>query len=275
MPYTKGFGESFKNIYSKHGIQVHFKGGRTIMDLLDALKDKDTITQKSGVIYRLKCDRVVCDEYIEESTRTSGERLKEQLKASFSIYEHSNTTGHHTSLNSFSIVGRESQNLMRTIKEAIFIRVTNPFLNRNLENTNCHIFWIGFCSTPQNSSSNGTMISEHLFFTVSNPHWGWAMAHVFWLNLAWSSSRCPADNHGQVPFKMDKGWRRHTSHIWSCGIDLLTHLAWCFFLWLLLIKGVPWLMRRSQLNLTWYKSTSRCSVDSHEQVTQRLGRRHK
>ena len=46
-----------------------------------APKDKDLITQKSGVIYRYKCDRVECDdEYIGESARTFGERFKEHLK---------------------------------------------------------------------------------------------------------------------------------------------------------------------------------------------------
>ena len=32
----------------------------------------------------------------------------------------------------FSIVGREDQNLIRAIKEAIYIRVKNPSLNRNI-----------------------------------------------------------------------------------------------------------------------------------------------
>ena len=32
-------------------------------------------------------------------------------------------------LKNFSIVGREDQNLMRLIKEAIYIRVNNPSLN--------------------------------------------------------------------------------------------------------------------------------------------------
>ena len=39
-----------KNICKKHGIQVSFKGGRTIKDLLAAPKDKDHITKKSGII---------------------------------------------------------------------------------------------------------------------------------------------------------------------------------------------------------------------------------
>ena len=36
------------------------------------------------------------------------------------------------SYHDFSIVGREDQNLMRLIKEAIYIRVNNPSLNKNI-----------------------------------------------------------------------------------------------------------------------------------------------
>ena len=51
--------------------------------------DKDTIIQKSGVIYRYNSARVECDEeYIAESTRTFGERIKEHFKASSPIYDH-------------------------------------------------------------------------------------------------------------------------------------------------------------------------------------------
>ena len=117
--------ESIKNICKKHGIQVYFKGGRTIKDLLLAPKDKDHITKKSGIIYRYKCDRVECnEEYIGESARTFGERFKEHLKAPSPIYDHCITKGHTTSLENFSIVGREDQNLMRLIKEPIYIRST-------------------------------------------------------------------------------------------------------------------------------------------------------
>ena len=86
--------------------------------------------KKSGVIYRYKCDRVECDEeYIGESSRTFGERFKENQKAPCPIYDHFNITGYKISLDNFSIVGREDQNLMSTIKEALYIRVNNPSLN--------------------------------------------------------------------------------------------------------------------------------------------------
>ena len=133
LPYVKGLSESIKNVGKKHGIQIYFRGGNTIKSLLMTPKDKDHITKKSGIIYRFKCKRVDCeDEYIGESSRTFGERYKEQLKAPSQIYDHHTTTGHETSLENFSIVGREDQNLTRAIKEAIYIRVNNPSLNKNI-----------------------------------------------------------------------------------------------------------------------------------------------
>ena len=48
------------------------------------------------------------------------------------IYDHQNIIGHNITIENFSIVGREDQNLIRAIKEAIYIRVNNPSLNRNI-----------------------------------------------------------------------------------------------------------------------------------------------
>ena len=50
----------------------------------------------------------------------------------FAIFDHFNITGHNTTLDNFSIVVREDQNLMRLIKESIYIRVNNPSLNKNV-----------------------------------------------------------------------------------------------------------------------------------------------
>ena len=98
-----------------------------------APKDKDPIQKKSGVIYRYKWDRVEYDEeYIGESSRAFQGRFREYLKAPSLIYDHYNITGHNVTTDNFSIVGREDQNLMRTIKEALYIRVNNPSLNKNI-----------------------------------------------------------------------------------------------------------------------------------------------
>ena len=132
------------------GIQPYFKGGKTIKIFLLAPKDKDTITQKSGVFYRYKCDMLDCgDEYIGESIRTFGERLKEHFRAPSLIYDHANITCHHISVDSFSIVGRESHNLTRTIKEAMYTRVNDPSLNRNMRKLQLFNIWDGvLLNTP-------------------------------------------------------------------------------------------------------------------------------
>ena len=133
VPYHQGLSESFKRTCKKYGIQVYCKGGHTIKNFLMAPKDIDHILNKSGVIYRYKCHRVECDEeYTGESARTFAERFKEHLKPPSPIYDHSSISGHYVTIDNFSIVEREDQNLKRAIKEALYIRRNNPSLNKNI-----------------------------------------------------------------------------------------------------------------------------------------------
>ena len=46
VPYYQGLSESIKRTCKKYGVQVHFKGGLTIKNLLMAPKDKDHILKK-------------------------------------------------------------------------------------------------------------------------------------------------------------------------------------------------------------------------------------
>ena len=151
VPYYSGLSESIKNIGRKFGVQVYFKGGTTIKNLLMTPKDKDPIQKQSAVIYRYQCDRVDCDkEYIGESSRTFGERFKEHLKPPSPIYDQSNITGLNVTINNFNIVGREDLNQMRTIKEPLYIRVNDYPSIEMWVNTICHMFGMRFCLTPQN-----------------------------------------------------------------------------------------------------------------------------
>ena len=70
--------------------------------------------------------------YSGESLRTFGKGLEEPIRAPSPIYDHASITGYHTSLDNFTIVGRESHNLAGTIKETIYIRFNDPSLNRNI-----------------------------------------------------------------------------------------------------------------------------------------------
>ena len=137
VPYYSGLSDSIKNIGKKFGVQVYCKGGTTIKNLLMAPKDRDPIQKQSGVIYRYHCDWVDCDEeYIGESSRTF-EGSRKHLKPPSPIYDHSNISGHLVTINNFKIVGREDLNQIRTIKEALYIRVNDPSLNRNVGK--CHL----------------------------------------------------------------------------------------------------------------------------------------
>ena len=133
VPYLKGFSERYKNICRKHVIEMYFKGGSTITELLVHPKDKDNILQKGRVIYRYKRGRVDCEEkHIGEPGRTFAERFREHMRAPSPIHDHFNITGHEVSLENFSIVGKEDQSIARAIREVMLIRVNDPSLSRNI-----------------------------------------------------------------------------------------------------------------------------------------------
>ena len=120
VPYVEGMGESLKKICRGHGVDMHFKGGRTLKNILVSPKDEDKITNKNCVIYSYSCGSIDCgEEYIGESGRSFGERYKEHLKAPSPIFQHQSSSGHETSIDNFKIIGREDNSLARTIKESI------------------------------------------------------------------------------------------------------------------------------------------------------------
>ena len=78
VPYFKGDSVRFSKICRCQGIQVHFKGRNTVCSMLVVTKMKTSSVQKSEVINMCKCTQGDFErEYIRESGRTFGERLKE------------------------------------------------------------------------------------------------------------------------------------------------------------------------------------------------------
>ena len=134
VPYIQGTSERFKILFTTRGIQAHFKGTNILRTQLVNPKDKDPKTHKSGIIYHYKYPHINCPEaYIEESgRRVLLERGKEHLKAPSPIFHHSASTGHPLDSDNFNIIHKEVHSHSRTIKEAMFICVNDPTLNRNL-----------------------------------------------------------------------------------------------------------------------------------------------
>ena len=123
-------------------IQTHFKGYKTIKNILVSPKDKDHMENKSGAIYWFQCRELMCDkEYIGETSRTFGERFKEHLNEPSPIHNNSCITGHTTTQEIFQIIGREDHGIARTIHKSIYIRVNNPNLNRNIGKFNLQNTW--------------------------------------------------------------------------------------------------------------------------------------
>ena len=169
IPYTQGLCESIKKICGRYGIQTHFKGGRTIKNLLVSPKDKDPMVNQSGAIYWYQCGDLGCDdEYIGETSRTFGERYKEHLKPPSAIHHHSNQTDHTTNQNNFQIIGREGHNLARNIKESIYIRVNNPTLNHNIGKFNLSHIWDRVLLNTKGLTLNN--ISNNNNNQLTNPH---------------------------------------------------------------------------------------------------------
>ena len=113
--------------YEQVAGHVPFKEGNTIQNLLVAPKDKDKIIQKGRLIYRFRCAQTDSEEYIGESGRSFGDRLKKHFGAPSPIYDHGNTSGNGISVDNLSIVGRVVHSTVRIIKEAMSIRsMTHP-----------------------------------------------------------------------------------------------------------------------------------------------------
>ena len=77
FPYVQGLGESIKNVCARYGIQTHFKGNRTLRQVLVKPKDQDPKEKKNGVIYCYQCGAINCgEEYIGGTSRTLGKMLQ-------------------------------------------------------------------------------------------------------------------------------------------------------------------------------------------------------
>ena len=153
MPTTR---EQFKKLCKKKGIQVHFKGTNTLRTALGNPKDKDPKKNQTDIIYHYQCPQMNCPSaYIGESGRSLGERVKEHFKAPSPIHLHSTTTGHPMDPEQFNIVHKEVNSHSRTIKEAMFIHVQDPNLNRTPQEVSAtsHMGPPSSCITHYSSAS--------------------------------------------------------------------------------------------------------------------------
>ena len=176
------------------GYTSTFEGINTIRTQLVNPKDKDPKLQKSGIIYHYKCPHLNCPEaYIGETGRELGDRVSEHLKAPSFIYTHSNHTGHPLDPSCFNIIHKVTLGFSRTIKEAMFIRVNDPLLNRNLGKYQLLCVWDSILQeTPMLQ-----LKPSSLPLTPSHPYWDTTPtpAHIYPNNPLTTYSRQGAHVH--------------------------------------------------------------------------------
>ena len=169
VPYMPNTGETFRKLCKKKGIQVHFKGTNTLRTALGNPKDKDPKNNQTGIIYHYQCPQINWpSSYIGESGRSLGKRVKEHFKAPSPIHLHSTTTGHPMDPEQFIIVHKEVNSHSRTIKEAMFIHVQDPTLNRNLGRIGCLTY--GTTSFRHHLSYSTSLPAIQLHPPPPNPH---------------------------------------------------------------------------------------------------------
>ena len=134
IPYVKGLSEELRRTLKQHGVDTTFKPYNTLRQLLSFPKDPQKQEYTCGPIYRVTCQGVDCgSSYVGETERTLKSRFAEHLRPSSASSEvsqhiHRDYPGHKVEV---EVLDHEDRWIERGIKEAIYIRVHRPDLNRD------------------------------------------------------------------------------------------------------------------------------------------------
>ena len=133
VPSMPNTGEKFRKLCKKKRHTSTLQGHQHIKDSTRKPQGQGPQNNQTGIIYHSQCPQINCPSaYIGESGRSLGERVKEHFKAPSPIHLHSTTTGHSMDPEQFNIIHKEVSSHSRTIREAMFICIRDPTLNRNL-----------------------------------------------------------------------------------------------------------------------------------------------
>ncbi len=132
VPYVQGLSEPYKRILESVGVRVYFKGAQTLRGQLVKPKDKDPTIKMQDVVYFISCGS--CDlSYIGETGRSVEERFAGHIRGQSAVHSHLNESQHTSpDLHDVQVLCKESNEIKRKIKEALYIKVNDPELNRNI-----------------------------------------------------------------------------------------------------------------------------------------------
>ena len=142
LPYIKGVSEALKRIFGNYGVRVCFKPTQTLRQFLVAPKDKTEKKDITGPIYYIPCQGKTSkgrctEDYIGETERSVKARFLEHRrpssvsKSEVAQHIHIESPNHKLDLEQVQVLDREPRYFERGVKEAIYIRVNKPSLNKD------------------------------------------------------------------------------------------------------------------------------------------------
>ena len=153
IPYVKGTSEALQRIFRKYDVKTALKPVSKIRNFVVHPKDKRSVEDNTGVIYRVPCGN--CSKaYVGETSRKFGTRKREHKQEVESILDKHFTRGSKESASSklhksaisdhvakenhfinwkdCSILARDPFKFSRWVREAVYIRKEKDTLNRDI-----------------------------------------------------------------------------------------------------------------------------------------------
>ena len=136
-PYIHGTSERVARVLIKHNINLAHKPIRTLKNELCHVKDKRTVENKAGVVYKLGCND--CDAvYVGETGRQVKDRMREhqndivKAKSVSKVFNHVDQTGHSFDFDNVKVLDLASHVKTRLHLESIHTKLQPNSINRSL-----------------------------------------------------------------------------------------------------------------------------------------------
>ncbi len=135
IPYVAGTSEKLKRIFNKHHIPVHFKPENTLRQKLVHPKDRTPRHKQSNLVYAAQCSKECADLYIGETKQPLHKRMAQHRRANSSgqesaVHLHLKDKDHSFEDSNVKVLAREDRWFERGVKEAIYVKLEKPSLNR-------------------------------------------------------------------------------------------------------------------------------------------------
>ena len=135
IPYVAGVSEKLRRIFNRQQIPVFFKPSHTLRQRLVHPKDPIPHSAKNNVVYAVQCSEECSDLYIGETKQPLNKRMYQHRRANSSgpesaVFLHLKKEGHSFQDENVQILDREERWFERGVKEAIYVKIKKPSLNR-------------------------------------------------------------------------------------------------------------------------------------------------